>query len=697
MLQGQELTHTVTTTVTAEKQHVLNTTTLKDGEDVIMRTEHEVNLPLGATYQLEIDGDVNTKSIVRSLNVVNNLIGTDAFSFTNKTESTDTGKAIFKASYNPDLMIFSGTAPLESTVRIILEDGTSIKTVAASDTTWSQAITENQLQYGMNQIVLVCGTEDSEIITINIERIKPVQPFLPGLDYVISADGQSISGTVEDVRGVILLQAGSQVKQLTPAEDLTWSHNFTSALQHGQEVTITLNYEGELIEQTVAYFTKNSAVLNQLDGRSISGTSTPLAYIDIAADGYSVLRTMADDKGNWSQEFSNGLVNGTVVSVTIDSVLFDDITYNGPSNVLYNLSVEILSSTSIKGTAQPNASITVIAGSNSPFTATANELGAWTAELMTGLTDGQSVYVSSNGETKEVFYSSGSEPVGPSSMSAKIMSSTLVEGTGKTGETITVTVNGDTDNAIQVAVNAEGEWTVNLTTAMANLDTVVVSNGLETIDLTYVVFEAKITTKTQIDGTAEAETMVTSGENNAVANEDHHFKLILSEPLVPGQTVTVTNNGNDLVLTYEPAFTAYISANGDKLLGTSNEAQVTVNIEGVDTVVTVVNGDWEHAVDPALIAGATVTVTSGEENKTLTYTGITQFTAEYSAALGQVEGTVDSPAIIRAVFNDNSIIETAVEAGPYTLSLGRQLAEGEPVVIACIANDTVYSTVTIYG
>ena len=697
MLASQELTHTVTTTVTADKQHVLNTTTLKDGDDVILRTEHEVNIPLGATYELEIEGDVNSKSIARSLNVVNNLIGKDAFSFTNTSESTDTGTAVFKASYDPELMLFSGTAPLDSTVRIILEDGSSIKTLTASDAKWSLGISENQLQYGMNNIVLVCGTEDSEIITINIERVKPVEPFLPGLEYLISSDGTSISGTVEDARGTILLQAGTDVKQLTPTEDLTWTYSFAKPLQHGQEVTITLNYDGELIEQRVARFTKNSAALNQADGRSISGTSAPLVYIDIVAAGYAVLRTMSDEQGHWTQDFDNGLENGAAVSVTINSVFFEEITYTGPSHVQYNLTVKILSSTSIKGTAQPNASVTVIAGSNSPFTENANELGAWTAELATELTDGQSVYVTSNGETVEVFYSDGSDPVGPSSLSAEIVSATVVQGTGNAGETITVTINEDFGSSKQAVVSADGEWSVNLAAAMENLDSVAVSNGLEKINLTYVIFEASITTKTQIDGIAQAESMVTSGENNAVANEDHRFKLILSEPLTPGQSVTVTNNGQDLVLTYEPKFTAYIRAAGDKLLGTSKEPSVTVTVADVDTVVTVVDGEWEHAIEPALIVGATVKVVSGEESKTLTYNGVTQFTAEYSFALAEVSGEVNAPAIIRAVFNDNSIVETAVAAGPYTLSLGRPLAEGEPLVVACIANDTVYSTVTIHG
>ena len=56
---GQEFTHTVTTTVTDTNQSILNSTQLTENGAIVINSSHEVNIPLGAKYNIEVTGDIN--------------------------------------------------------------------------------------------------------------------------------------------------------------------------------------------------------------------------------------------------------------------------------------------------------------------------------------------------------------------------------------------------------------------------------------------------------------------------------------------------------------------------------------------------------------------------------------------------------------------------------------------------------------
>lgn len=698
MLEGQELQHTVTTTVNAESQHVLNSTTLKDGDNVIFRAENEINIPLGEKYHIDIEGDVNSKTIARSLNVLNNLIGQNAFTVSNKTESTDTTLAKFTASYNPETLTFSGTAPLDSTVRIILEDGANIKTEPGSDSTWSQTIVETQLQYGLNNVVVINGAQDSDVILINIERQRPVEPFTAGMEYDIAADGMSISGTVEDIRGTINITAGAQSVDLQPADDQSWSHNFARPLDHGQEVRVTLLYQGEMVEEEITYFYQNTADLDLEAGTYISGTANPFDLISVEAEGYEDLEINANEDGEWNIDFYNGLINNSAVKVFILGELFKEIIYTGPSGSDYQLSVEIITSTTLEGAARPGLPVTIVAGSNPTFDVMPDASGQWAATLGMPLLDGQSVYVSSNGEDAEVFYIADEDgpidPIEPSSFSAEVLNATTVQGTGDFGEFITVYVGGEAYNP---TVNEAGNWTVNLNQPLDNLDEVTATNGLVTLDLVYVFFEAVVVTKTQINGIAPAGTMVSAGENTTIADDDNTFKLYLTAELIPNDTVSVSNEGETLTLTYIPEFTAFISGNGDKILGTSNEPTVTIQINGQDEqTVSVIYGEYSVELETPLASNDQVSVTSGQDTKQMTFTGVRVFNVALNPSNDRIVGNVDASATIRVVYSNNIVSDTDVAAGDFDVPLSWPIPQGEGIVVACIAGDT-FTAIELYA
>jgi hypothetical protein len=102
-------------------------------------------------------------------------------------------------------------------------------------------------------------------------------------------------------------------------------------------------------------------------------------------------------------------------------------------------------------------------------------------------------------------------------------------------------------------------------------------------------------------------------------------------------------------------------------------------------------------LDTALEAGQLVMVRSGQSSKTLQFIGIQAFTAELSAANDKITGSTDAGvnATIRVVFGDNAMIEKAVSGGAYDLSLGRVLEVGEVIVVACVNEHGVRSSLQI--
>jgi len=618
MEPGLEFKHSVTTTITAEKQTVVNETQLLDGDDVVLSTNQTVSIPVGKTYHIEAQGDINGNTIKRVLNVANNLLGTNAFSYEDTNEATDTDTVKFTAQYNAETFTFSGTAPVNSEVRIVFEDGTNAKVEPLSTGAWSHTITEDELEYGTNQIVLINGTKDTDLITIAIERERPPEPFNDEFTYVTAASGQSISGTVADSRATVNIDVDGKDYSTLPGEDLTWTVNLDPALAHNSAVSITVSYEGTTSAAKKFTHYKNSAQLDQTAGQTVTGTAEPFAPIKVTTTKYGEQNVSADAAGLWDVDFSAGLPANEAVKIEINGVALPDITYTGPADIEYT------------------------------FTAI-------------------------------------------------VMNATTVQGQGTPGETVTVTPSNGGDPS-SVLVDQTAQWEVTLSIPLNNLDTVQVSTSEQQITASYVFFEADIVTKTQLEGIAIAGTTVSVGESNTLVGDNNRWTLILPAALTPNQVITLTNGQESAELTYVVPFTAYVDSEGLSVIGTSSEASVLITIDGVDqNIVVDAAGDWIYTPAQALTVGQVVTVQSGIESKVMTYTGVTAFTAELSPNKDQVTGNVDAAAKIRVIFEDNSMVEQQVEAGVYVLDLGRVVAQGSPIVVSCIVDNTLHKAITIYA
>ncbi|WP_322977451.1 hypothetical protein [Acinetobacter pittii] len=402
---GQELKHTVSTTITADHQTVVNETSFIDGADLILEVKHTVNLPAGATYHLESKGDINDKTIKRILNTANNLLGVQAFSFSSSNDAIDTDQAYLTAVYDAVTQTLKGTAPIDSTVRIIFEGDSSVRVLPESDSTWLyQLDLEKQLQFGVNKILVVDATRDSSFVVLNIEREKPVEPLKEGFTFDISQDGQTITGTAEDPRANVHIAIGQQVYQIDAANNLTWTIELPAPLLHRDIVSVFVSLNDQQSNSHEKVFYKLAAQLDQVTGQFVAGTSSPMANVVVLTSKYGELTTIANSNGEWKVDLVAGLPKDAIVEITVDNIELPQIQYIGPADIEFKLTAKIIDSLHLEGTAEAQTEVTIVAGVNTAFEVLSDAQGKWSAELTTALSDGDSVLISTASAQVELHY-----------------------------------------------------------------------------------------------------------------------------------------------------------------------------------------------------------------------------------------------------------------------------------------------------
>lgn len=402
---GQELKHSVTTTVNSNGQTVVNETTFIDGADLILEAKHTVSLPVGATYHIETKGDINDKTIKRILNTANNLLGVQAFSYSSSNDAIDTDQAHLTAIYDAVAQTLKGTAPIDSTVRIILEDDSSVRVLPESDSTWVyQLDVEKQLQFGTNKILVVDATRDSSFVALNIEREKPSEPLKEGFTFDIFQDGQTITGTVEDSRATVHVAIGQQLYQVVAANDLTWAIELPAPLLHRDIVSVFVSLNDQQSNSHEKVFYKLATQLDQVTGQYVSGTSSPMANVVVLTSKYGELTTIANSDGEWKVDLVAGLPEGAIVEITVDNIELPQIQYIGSADIEFKLTAKIIDSLHLEGTAEAQTEVTIVAGVNTAFEVLSDAQGKWSAELTTALSDGDSVLISTASAQVELHY-----------------------------------------------------------------------------------------------------------------------------------------------------------------------------------------------------------------------------------------------------------------------------------------------------
>jgi hypothetical protein len=499
---GQEFTHTVTTTVTDTKQSITNETQLTENGEVIIHSTHAVNIPLGATYDIEVTGDINGGSISRNFNVLNNLLGEDVFKFKDKNEATDTDLTKFTALYSEELTQFSGTAAINSLVRVVFEDGSSKTTLANSLGVWSLDMEATDLGYGVNNIVLLNGTRNDQIKVINITVDEPITPFSPEFTYQVNSAGTTISGTVEDARAMVKLQFGQVVQTVLVKSDKTWKYDLVVPLAHGASFDVYVEYGQETSDKETHAFYKATAVLDQLKGQYISGLSAPNASVQVTTLKYQTLTVIASPSGEWRLDFAQGLPYEQVVNITISGVELPHIVYIGASDITYVLTAVAFDSLHLNGTGRPGDELTIILSTLGSTGAVVDEAGNWSVTLSTAMPDGEQITViSENSQNINIVFKAPFVPVYTAYISNDGLS---VFGTSNADQ-IFVELPERAEQQISVIA---GEWTMTLETALEAGDLVTVRSGQASKTLQFIgiqSFTALLSAeKDKVTGTTDA-------------------------------------------------------------------------------------------------------------------------------------------------------------------------------------------------
>lgn len=543
MNPGQEFTHTVTTTITDVKQSIVNETQLTENGEVIINSTHAVNIPLGKKYEIEVSGDINGGSISRNLNVLNNLLGDNVFTFKDGNKATDTDLVQFTAAYSGDLMQFSGTAIINSLVRVVFEDGSSKTTLADSLGAWTFDIEPADLDYGLNNIVLLNGTRSDQIKVINITVDEPITPFNPEFTYLVNSAGTSISGTVEDGRAIVKLQFGQVTQTVLVGPDKTWKYDLVTPLVHGAGFSVYVEYDQESSDIQTYTFYKSTAILDGAKGQFISGLSAPGSNIQVSTTKYQTLVAVPSLTGEWFVDFPQGLSDGETVTVTINDQVIAAIIYMGEPDVTYLLTANVVDSTTLNGTGRPGDDLTITLSLGGSASAIIDSEGNWSVTLNTPMADGEQItIIAENGQSINAQYVAPFTAV----YTAYIGNDGLtVFGTSNEAQ-ISITLPGKPEQQLPVV---SGEWSITLDSALNASDLVQVTSSQGSKTLQFIGIQAftaelsaekdKITGST--DAGVNATIRVVFGDNTVVekAVSGGAYDLSLGRVLVVGEVIVV--------------------------------------------------------------------------------------------------------------------------------------------------------------
>ncbi|MEQ6710786.1 Ig-like domain-containing protein, partial [Pseudomonas aeruginosa] len=343
--------------------------------------------------------------------------------------------------------VLSGTA--EAGVTIVITDGNGNpigQTSADANGNWSFT-PGSQLPDGtvVNVVARDAAGNSSPATSITVDGVAPSAPV------VEPSNGSELSGTAEPGSSVTLTDGnGNPIGQTTADANGNWSFTPSTPLPDGTVVNVVARdaagNSSSPASVTVDAVAPATPVVNPSNGTTLSGTAEPGATVTLTdGNGNPIGQVIADGSGNWSFTPGTPLPNGTVVnatatdpsgnasppaSVTVDSV--------APATPVVNPS----NGTTLSGTAEPGATVTLTDGNGNPIgQVTADGSGNWSFTPGTPLANGTVVNATATDASGNT--SPGSsvtvDSVAPATPVVNPSNGTTLSGTAEPGATVTLT------------------------------------------------------------------------------------------------------------------------------------------------------------------------------------------------------------------------------------------------------------------
>ncbi|MBG4241271.1 Ig-like domain repeat protein [Pseudomonas aeruginosa] len=632
--------------------------------------------------------------------------------------------------------VLSGTA--EAGVTIVITDGNGNpigQTSADANGNWSFT-PGSQLPDGtvVNVVARDAAGNSSPATSITVDGVAPNAPV------VEPSNGSELSGTAEPGSSVTLTDGnGNPIGQTTADANGNWSFTPSTPLPDGTVVNVVARdaagNSSPPASVTVDAVAPATPTVDPSNGTTLSGTAEPGATVTLTdGNGNPIGQVTADGSGNWTFTPSTPLPNGTVVNATATdpsgnasspaSVTVDAV---APATPVVNPS----NGTTLSGTAEPGATVTLTDGSGNPIgQVTADGSGNWSFTPGTPLANGTVVNATATDASGNT--SAGSsvtvDSVAPATPVINPSNGTTLSGTAEPGATVTLT-DGSGNPIGQVTADGSGNWSFTPSTPLAD-GTVVNATatdpagntggqGSTTVDaIAPATPTVNLSNGSSLSGTAEpgSTVILTDGNGNPIAevtaDGSGNWTYTPSTPIANGTVVNVVaedaagNSSPPATVTVDssaPPAPVINPSNGVVISGTAEAgATVTLTDAGGNPIGQVTadgSGNWSFTPGTPLANGTVIVATATDPTGNTGPQAATTVDAVAPPAPvidpsngTTISGTAEAGAkVILTDGNGNPIGETTADgSGNWSFTPGTPLANG--TVVNAVAQDPAGNT-----
>ncbi len=630
----------------------------------------------------------------------------------------------------------SGTAEPGATVTLTDGNGNPIGQVTADGSgNWSFTPT-TPLPNGtvVNATATDASGNTSAGSSVTVDSVAPATPVIN------PSNGTTLSGTAEPGSSVTLTDGnGNPIGQVTADGSGNWSFTPSTPLADGTVVNATAtdpagNTSGQG-STTVDGVAPTTPTVNLSNGSSLSGTAEPGSTVILTdGNGNPIAEVTADGSGNWTYTPSTPIANGTVVNVVAQDAAGNSspgasvtVDSQAPAAPVVNPS----NGTTLSGTAEPGATVTLTDGNGNPIgQVTADGSGNWTFTPSTPLPNGTVVNATATDPSGNASSPASVtvDAVAPATPVVNPSNGTTLSGTAEPGATVTLT-DGNGNPIGQVTADGSGNWSFTPTTPLPN-GTVVNATATDasgntsagssvTVDsvapATPVINPSNGTT---LSGTAEPGSSVTLTDGNGnpigqvTADGSGNWSFTPSTPLADGTVVNATatdpagntsGQGSTTVDGVAPTTPTVNLSNGSSLSGTAEPGSTVILTDGNGNPIAEVtadgSGNWTYTPSTPIANGTVVNVVAEDAagNSSPPATVTVDSSAPPAPVINPsngvvISGTAEAGATVTLTDAGGNPIGqvTADGSGNWSFTPGTPLANG--TVIVATATDPTGNT-----
>ncbi|MCO3872846.1 BapA prefix-like domain-containing protein [Pseudomonas aeruginosa] len=630
----------------------------------------------------------------------------------------------------------SGTAEPGSTVILTDGNGNPIAEVTADGSgnwtyTPSTPIANGTV---VNVVAQDAAGNSSPGASVTVDSQAPAAPVLN------PSNGTTLSGTAEPGATVTLTDGnGNPIGQVTADGSGNWSFTPGTPLANGTVVNATASdptgNASSPASVTVDSVAPAAPVVKPSNGAEISGTAEPGATVTLTdGSGNPIGQVTADGSGNWSFTPTTPLPNGTVVNATASdpsgntsagsSVTVDSV---APATPVINPS----NGTTLSGTAEPGATVTLTDGSGNPIgQVTADGSGNWSFTPSTPLADGTVVNATATDPAGNTGGQGSTtvDAIAPATPTVNLSNGSSLSGTAEPGSTVILT-DGNGNPIAEVTADGSGNWTYTPSTPIANGTVVNVvaqdaagnSSPPATVTIDSSAPPAPVINPSNgvvISGTAEAGATVTltdAGGNpigQVTADGSGNWSFTPGTPLANGTVIVATatdptgNTGPQAATTVDavaPPAPVIDPSNGTTISGTAEAGAKVILTDGngnpIGETTADGSGNWTFTPATPLANGTVVNAVAqdpagntGPQGST-TVDAVAPNTPVVNPSNGNLlNGTAEPGSTVTLTDgNGNPIGQTTADgSGNWSFTPGSQLPNG--TVVNVTASDAAGNT-----